>query len=83
VADDAESGIASAQEVTCRFDDSPQHDRETELADDRGICPKESAQPALRGEHVVGAIAQLLEQLVEFQTWRVREAEVARWIGGW
>ena len=63
----AERRIPGAEKIPGRPHDLPQHHRQAQLAGHQGIRPQQSAQPPLRGPHVISAVRQLHQQLIQFQ----------------
>jgi len=49
------------------LDDPAQHDRQREITHDEPVGAQQSPQPALGGQHVLSAVDELGQQVVELQ----------------
>jgi hypothetical protein len=78
----AERRVPGTDKVPGRPHDLPQHHRQAQLAGYQGIGTQQPAQAPLGGQHVVGAVYQLHQQLIQFQPRHVRETQSAHRIGG-
>jgi hypothetical protein len=57
----AERRIPGAQQIPGRIHDLPQYHRQAQLTGYQSIRAQQSAQPPLRGPHVISAVRQLHE----------------------
>ena len=76
-AQDAERRVPGAEQIPGRFHDLPQHHRQAQLPRYQRVRAQQPAQPPLGGEHVIGAVHQLRQQLIQFQPRRVRKTQSA------
>ena len=78
----AERRVPGTDQLPGRPHDLPQHHRQAQLAGYQGIGAQQPAQPPLGGQHVIGAVYQLHQQLIQFQPRHVRETQPAHHLGG-
>jgi hypothetical protein len=78
----AERRIPGTDKVPGRRHDLPQHYRQAQLPGHEGIGAQQPAQPPLGGQHVIGAVYQLHQQLIQLQPRYVRETQPAYRVGG-
>jgi hypothetical protein len=76
----AQSGVLSADQLTCLLDDALQQGGEVEIAADRLRRPKQPTQPSLSPQHLGGSFDELLEQVVELQSRNGGEHHLPIWI---
>ena len=76
-ANHAERGVSGAEQVPGRPHELPQHPRHAQLAGNQGIRAQQPAQPPLGGQHVISAIHQLHQQLIQFQPRHIRKPQPA------
>jgi hypothetical protein len=69
----AKSRVPGTDKIPGRGDDLAQHYRQAELPGYQGIGTQQSAQSPLGGQHVVRAVYQLEQQLIQLQPRYVRE----------
>ena len=81
-AEHAERRVPGTDKVPGRRHDLPQHHRQAQLAGYQGIGAQQPAQPPLGGQHVIGAVYQLHQQLIQFQPRYVRKTQPAHRVGG-
>jgi hypothetical protein len=74
-AEDAERRVPGTQKVPGRPYDLAQHDWEAQLAGHQSIGAQQPAQPSLTGQHVISAVHELHEQLIQFEPGHVRETQ--------
>lgn len=65
--DHADRGVTGADQVTGGFDDVAQQHGQRQVTADQLVGVQQTAQPALGGQHLLRALDDLLQQLVEFQ----------------
>ena len=65
-----ERRVPGTDKVPGRRHDLPQHHRQAHLPCYQGIGAQQSAQPSLGGQHIIRAIYQLHQQLIQFQIGR-------------
>jgi hypothetical protein len=76
-AEHAECRVPGTDKVPRRRHDLPQHHRQAQLAGYQGIGAQQPAQPPLGGQHIIGAVYQLHQQLIQLQPWYVRKTQPA------
>ena len=74
-AEHAERCVPGTQKVPGRPHDLAQHDWEAQLAGHQSIGAQQPAQPSLTGQHVISAVHELHEQLIQFEPGHVRKAQ--------
>ena len=57
-------------------DDLTQHDRKAEVSDDPGVRAQQLPQTPLRGQHVLGAGGELVDDLFQLHPGHIREPEI-------
>ena len=70
-----ERRIPGADQLPGRRDDVTQHHRQPQVASHQRIRTKQPAQAALCGPHVIGALHQLFQQLIQLEPGHVRKPE--------
>ena len=78
----AERRVPGTDQLPGRPHDLPQHHRQAQLPGYQGIGPQQPAQPPLGGQHVIGAVRQLPQQLIQLQPRHVRKTQPAHHLGG-
>ena len=81
-AEHAERRVPGTDKVPGRPHDLPQHHRQAQLPGHQGIGAQQPAQPPLGGQHVIGAVYQLHQQLIQLQPRYVRKTQSAHRVGG-
>ncbi len=90
-AEHAERCVPGTQKVPGRPDDLAQHDWEAQLAGHQSIGAQQPAQPSLTGQHVISAVGELREQLIQFEPGHVGKTQSPgglrrtgpAWLGPW
>ena len=78
----AERRVPGAEKIPGSRHDLAQHHRQAQLAGHQGVRAQQPAQPPLRGQHVVGTVHQLYQQLIELQPRHVGETHPASRVRG-
>jgi hypothetical protein len=78
----AERRVPGTDKLPGRAHDLPQHHRQAQLAGYQGIGPQQPAQPPLGGQHLIGALHQLPQQLIQLQPRHVSKTQPAHRVGG-
>jgi hypothetical protein len=68
--------VACVDQLTRCFDDASQDHRQGEVAHDRLVRAQQPTHPVLRRHHIMGAIHELAQQLIQLQQRRSREHNV-------
>ena len=78
----AERRVPGTHKVPGRGYDLPQHHWQAEFPGYQSIGAQQSAQPPLSGQHVIRAVYQLEQQLIQLQLRYVRKTQPASRFGG-
>ncbi|HEY5148331.1 MAG TPA: hypothetical protein VIJ23_00600 [Mycobacterium sp.] len=68
-------GVPGSQQITGGVDDMAQQHRQAQIRGDRGVRAQQPPQPPLRGQHVLGPVPQLFEQLIQLQPGDIGELQ--------